>query len=116
MSSEAAFAGRGGGATRVAPERRTDLRLTRRGRLVLLAIVATALVALLGVTRTAVAWAEPTGPTTQTVVVQAGDSLWSIAKDVDPKRDPRAVIADIEELNALSGGGLIAGQALTVPA
>jgi nucleoid-associated protein YgaU len=91
------------------------IRLTRRGRLVLLVLLAAALVALLGVTRTAVAWAEPTGPTTRTVVVQAGDSLWEIARTVDPQRDPRAVIAEIEDLNGLNDAPVVAGQALIVP-
>jgi len=92
------------------------IRLTRRGRLVLLVLLAVAMITLLGVTRTAVAWAEPSGPTTRTVVVQAGDSLWGIARTVDPQRDPRAVIAEIEELNNLDAAPVVAGQALLVPA
>jgi len=100
------------GAVSAAP---ASIRLTRRGRLVLMVLLAIALVALLGVTRTAVAWAEPSGPTTRTVVVQAGDSLWEIARTVDPQRDPRAVIAEIEDLNDLDAA-VVAGQALLVPA
>ncbi len=92
------------------------IRLTRRGRLVLLALLAVLLIGLLGVTRSAVAWAEPSGPVTRTVVVQAGDSLWGIARTVDPQRDPRAVIAEIEELNNLDAAPVVAGQALLVPA
>ena len=103
----------GSGAVAARPQ---GIRLTRRGRLVLLALLAVALIALLGVTRTAVAWAEPNGPTTRTVVVQAGDSLWGIARTVDPQRDPRAVIAEIEELNDLDAAPVVAGQALLVPA
>ena len=102
----------GGGTV---PTVAAPVQLTRRGRLVLMALLAVVLVTLLGVTRTAVAWAEPSGPTTRTVVVQAGDSLWEIARAVDPQRDPRAVIAEIEELNGLDAA-VVAGQALLVPA
>jgi LysM repeat protein len=60
--------------------------------------------------------AEGTAPTTQTVVVQPGQSLWDIAQTVAPKADPRATIYKIKQLNHLTGSDLRAGQALIAPA
>jgi Tfp pilus assembly protein FimV len=47
-------------------------------------------------------------------VVQPGDTLWSIARQVAPGRDPRPVVDALVEANNLHGG-LQAGQELTVP-
>jgi Tfp pilus assembly protein FimV len=47
-------------------------------------------------------------------VVQPGDTLWSIARQVAPDRDPRPVVDALVEANDLHGG-LQAGQELTVP-
>ena len=47
-------------------------------------------------------------------VVQPGDTLWSIARQVAPGRDPRPVVDALVEANDLHGG-LQAGQELTVP-
>ena len=49
------------------------------------------------------------------VVVQPGETLWGIAVKVDPAADPRAVISEIEELNALSSTAIKVGQVLWVP-
>ena len=54
-------------------------------------------------------------PSTATVVVQPGDTLWAIAGRVAPDRDPRAVVEDIVAANDLTGD-LVPGQALVVPA
>jgi LysM repeat protein len=48
------------------------------------------------------------------VTVQAGDTLWSIAAQVAPQRDPRAEIGDLRRLNHLPGVGLTPGQVLRV--
>lgn len=50
------------------------------------------------------------------VVVQGGDTLWSIAGDVAPSADRRDTVAEIVELNALPGSGIRAGQQIAVPA
>ena len=50
-----------------------------------------------------------------TVVVGAGDSLWSIAEDAAPRADPRDVVDAIVRLNALDGATVSAGQRLAVP-
>jgi LysM repeat protein len=49
------------------------------------------------------------------VVVQPGQSLWSIALRVQPAADPRRVIAEIIDLNGLRGTGLQPGERLWVP-
>jgi hypothetical protein len=49
------------------------------------------------------------------VVVQAGDTLWGIAKDVAPGVDPRAVVHQIRQLNDLGTRSLQAGQSIVVP-
>ncbi len=49
------------------------------------------------------------------VVVQPGDSLWSIALRTDPGADPRQVVARIRDLNAIRGDVITAGTMLQVP-
>lgn len=53
---------------------------------------------------------------TALVTVQGGDSLWSIATQADPDRDPRDVIDEIRTLNHLTGDVLPIGIVLRVPA
>ena len=52
----------------------------------------------------------------RTVVVRPGDTLWSIAADSAPGRDPREVIDEIERLNAGASASLVPGQVLSLPA
>jgi hypothetical protein len=95
------------------------VRLTRRGRVVvLLALLTLTLVAFsLGrVGSEAAPRTAQTGTTTTSTVVQPGESLWAVAKRVAPGHDPRAVIDQIAELNNLSSSGLQAGQVLVIPA
>jgi Tfp pilus assembly protein FimV len=49
------------------------------------------------------------------VVVRPGQTLWSIAAAAEPSADPRVVIQQIIETNALSGATIHAGQLLWVP-
>ena len=58
--------------------------------------------------------ADPTGPT-PTVVVQPGDTLWSVAERHRPSRDPYAVIREIRRLNGLSSNIVHVGQELALP-
>lgn len=102
------------GARRQGSERPASLRITRRGRLVILAIAL--LVVLLPGAWRAMATAQVEGPATVAVTVQPGDTLWGIASQVDPGADPRALIAEIRELNGLTQSGLVPGQVLVVPA
>ncbi len=48
------------------------------------------------------------------VMVHQGDSLWSIAREIDPERDPRLVIQQIKWQNNLSTANLTAGQRLKI--
>lgn len=84
----------------------------RWGRLMLtilslatLALIAARLVA--GLTAAAV---EPVD-----VTVRPGDTLWSIAAQAAPSRDPRAVIDEMRELNQISGDVVRVGEVLRVP-
>lgn len=105
------------------------LRLTRRGRFIFLGLPALALAAVLLATACAVilgALASPAQAATSnepidmahyaaTVTVLQGESLWSIAADADPSRDPREVVREIVVLNDLTTGVVQAGQRLFVP-
>jgi LysM repeat protein len=99
------------------------LRLTRRGRVVLIGIPLVLLAALLlflagflnAPAKASDSAADLALTPTVSVTVQAGESLWAIAGAVAPARDPRDVIADIVQLNNLSGGTVVPGQQLFVP-
>jgi LysM repeat protein len=49
------------------------------------------------------------------VVVQPGQTLWAIAAAADPGADPRAVVAEIMQVNALSNAAVQPGEQLWVP-
>jgi len=100
----------------IAP-RQTSVRLTRRGRLVvfvlsMLVVLALGLVWAAGSVATDEAGVSQ--PTT-VVTVGTGDTLWGIAADLADDGGTRAMINQIERLNALESGMLVAGQKLVVP-
>jgi nucleoid-associated protein YgaU len=93
------------------------LRLTRRARR-LLAVLATAVAVLLA------AWVgsvvgggdgELVLVSDSSVVVQQGDTLWSIARAIAGDQDVRLVVDRIQELNGLDGSDLQPGQVLRLP-
>jgi hypothetical protein len=99
----------------------SPLRLTRRGRIVV-AVMAALLVAGLSLAVAGAAQATShsasqrgTGSDLVRVVVRPGQSLWSVAENADPNSDPRLVIQQIAQLNALTSDTLIPGQRLWVP-
>jgi hypothetical protein len=95
-----------------------SVRLTRRGRVVLvLAMVTIALVAFtVGRAGSSHAATERTVPTPYAqTTVHAGETLWSVATRVAPGRDPRVVVERIRELNHLDSASLQAGQQLLLP-
>jgi len=109
-------AGRSRGAT--SPRRVVELgehegyRIGRWARLALtiLALAAVALFAarlIAGLTAGAM---EPVD-----VTVRPGDTLWSIAIEAAPDRDPRAVIDEIRQLNQVSGDVVRVGEVVRVP-
>lgn len=95
------------------------VRLTRRGRQVLAALVLTAATAASvtvgGLLGAAVAVDHPVAA--DSVVVRQGDTLWGIAAAVaDPGEDVRDVLTRIAALNDLDGSHLAVGQELLLPA
>jgi LysM repeat protein len=97
---------------------RQSIRLTARGRAAvffLLSVITLLLVMVAVGGTSADASATSGGPATSSVVVQAGDSLWTIAKSLQPNGDPRSMMQTLVELNGLSSSPLIPGQQLIVP-
>jgi hypothetical protein len=97
------------------------LRLTRRGRVVV-AASAVVVASLLWFAAASAAQASDHGaaphPASQgmtQVVVQPGQTLWSIAAQADPTADTRLVIQRILTANSLTSENLTAGQDLWVP-
>lgn len=96
---------------------RSQVRLTRRGRIVvLLAVLVLALAA-------SIAWgggSMATGeagerPVTEVVVVNEGDTLWGIASTVADEGEVRSMVHEIRELNNLDSSVVALGQKLHVP-
>lgn len=77
------------------------------------ALGAVALVALAAVGLASAVHGD-TRPAT-TVVVQPGDSLWSIAAEHYPSDDVRIRVQDIEDANGLHGPQIEVGQTLRLP-
>lgn len=124
---------------RVAPAAGPDrtvsaVRLTRRGRAVLVA--AFLVVALLGSWPTILRQATPAGPAVTAVpvppsqapgavlargglarpyTVSPGDSLWSIATTQRLEADPRRAVEQIAALSGLPDADLVPGQQLWLP-
>ena len=97
--------------------RAPQLRLTRRGRLVVFA-GALLLVLALGVLwgSGSVATEQPgTADPTLVVQVEAGDTLYDIAARVTTDGDVAAMVEQIEDLNRLDTSVVYAGQKLRVP-
>lgn len=94
------------------------VRLTRRGRVV----VVLALLALLGAAAVALGSATVASgdagvvPETRVVQVQQGQTLWQIAAEANPSGDVRDTVDDIMRMNSLpSAGSLQMGTDLAVP-
>jgi hypothetical protein len=104
---------------------RPRTRLTRRGRIVVSALVIAAMLlvavlAWIGGTTRAEAAGSGSPPSAvyhnlAKVVVQPGESLWTIAAQAEPTADPRSVIRQIIDLNALGGTSIQPGERLWVP-
>ncbi len=70
---------------------------------------------------TAAASAGPAGPAESAAypawTVEPGDTLWSIAQQVAPEADPRAVVLQLQVLNGVGPGHVLQpGEVLQVPA
>lgn len=113
------------GRPRRSSARPAPIRLTRRGRIVVGALIGLGVAALAALIWLAVAGqAQASGSArpgrlssgaVARVVVKPGQTLWGIAAQVDPGTDPRAVITEIVDMNSLSGTAISVGQVLWVP-
>jgi len=93
----------------VAPVRRSTLRLTRRGRLVVLG---------LGLFAASVSTASDHPEQTRTITVQPGQTLWDISSRAAAATgggDVRSMMSHVEAINHLDSGSLQVGQHLRVP-
>ncbi|HEU5035211.1 MAG TPA: LysM peptidoglycan-binding domain-containing protein [Mycobacteriales bacterium] len=116
---QAAAMGTAAGPTRAVQRPATRpaarLRLTRRGRFV---VVVTALVLMVvgfSMGRVSSQAAGPQRHVAPTVTVRPGESLWALAARVAPHADPRLVVSEIQQLNHLSSAEVYGGQQLVVP-
>jgi len=112
--------------TRTVSQRPGAVRLTRRGRLVvagfaMLVVIGAATLLWMSVagsvqasSRGGPAPRSPYQGMTQ-VVVQPGQTLWSIAAAAEPSANIWAVVQQITEVNALTGPEVRAGELLWVP-
>jgi len=109
------------GLTRTAASRRSprsgSVRLTRRGRIVVVLVMVGLLLALLAVfgPHSAATGDAGTPVRTRTVEVAPGDTLWGIASQAAEPGQVRDMVHQIEELNALSGPEVTVGQEIAVP-
>ena len=90
-------------------------RLTRRGVVVLTAVVLALGGALIWLARLSAPQPAAAPPAPRVVTVAPGDTLWSIAGRVAPDTDPRAEVAALQQRNRLTGVDLVPGQLLRVP-
>jgi hypothetical protein len=101
------------------------MRLTRRGRAVVKILVTMAVLLVVGLAWLAGAarvQAAGSGAPAGSVyrhltatVVRPGESLWSLAMRAQPAADPRVVVQEIIDVNALHGSTIWAGERLWVP-
>lgn len=90
------------------------IRLTRRGRLVLLLLATGLLLSIFSLGRmTADASSGPA--VHRTVTVRPGETLWELAGRIAPQTDRRDTVAQIRQLNHLRSAMLLSGQQLQLP-
>jgi hypothetical protein len=92
-------------------------RLTRRGRLVVVAFSLLVILAIGVVLASGAVGTKESGTPepTETVMVGTGDTLWGIASEAADGGDVREMVERIKSLNALDSGMVTAGQRLRVP-
>ncbi|RKS68662.1 LysM domain-containing protein [Actinomadura pelletieri DSM 43383] len=98
------------------------IRLTRRGRAVIVGFAATFTLVSLWLTVGPGALAggrdsrDAPSRATRIVVVKPGDTLWDLASEADPDADPRRVVQRIIDLNGMGGDPTVQpGQELRLP-
>lgn len=90
--------------------RRRDAGVRSAGRMVV--VVALTLAATVGLALVA---HGGSAPVVSTMVVQPGDTLWSIASSRYPTDDVRTRVDDIERANGLHSPVIAVGQTLQLP-
>ncbi|MCO8270941.1 LysM peptidoglycan-binding domain-containing protein [Actinoplanes sp. TRM 88003] len=92
------------------------LRLTRRGRAVVLGflVVLASLASAVLFTTASRAEQPPAGPP-PSIVVRPGDTLWDVAARTSSRRDGQAAVEELRRLNGLSGYGVHPGDVLILP-
>jgi nucleoid-associated protein YgaU len=92
------------------------IRLTRRGRgLVVLVVAAVALAGFgMGALRAMATTADDL-PAHKVVTIRPGDTLWALARRVNPGGDPRTTIERIKDQNNLTTSAVQVGQRVVVP-
>ena len=118
-------AGPASAPSRLPARRVRRTRLTRRGRrlvwasavLLLVAVLTPVLLALASGAQAANHGVPPSAvrAAMRHVVVKPGQSLWSIALNAEPEADPRVVVQQIMEFNALGSQVVVPGESLWVP-
>ena len=93
------------------------VRLTRRGRLTVVAGVLGVMVVGFSATGHVASQAASSAGVQRahTVTVAPGETLWAVAERIAPHADPRLVVARIAQINHLPGAQVFAGQQLVVP-
>ena len=95
------------------------VRLTRRGRLLLTAVVLLSLVVaavlLSGGAPARAGTDRSPAMVGERVTVRPGETLWQIAERVAPGSDPRETVARILDLNGLQTAEVQVGSALRLP-
>lgn len=93
------------------------MRLTRRGRILLVVLVAALLLVVFSIGRaSSQASSSAVKAAPATVVVQTGETLWQVARRVAPKADPRVTVQRIIDLNGLGGAADVhPGQQIVLP-
>jgi LysM repeat protein len=107
-----------GGFSTYATSSRSHLRMTKRGRAVLLSVIATPVVLAalaFGINAGGAVGTSSSTPLTKITVV-GGETLWGVAKHIAPNSDPRDVVSDIMSVNRLNTADIYPGERLAIPA
>jgi hypothetical protein len=97
---------------------RSQIRITARGRAVLLTLLAMPLVAaalVFGIGAGTASGTSSSTPLTKVTVV-GGETLWGLAHELAPNADPEDVIASIMSVNQLKSADIQPGEQLEIPA
>lgn len=96
------------------------LRITARGRAVVMVLVALPIVGAavaFGINGgVAIATGAASSAPLETVTIMAGQSLWDVAEHLAPQADPREFISDVISFNTLVSAEVRPGQQLEIPA